>query len=144
MATVRVDVDKGDVERMIEDAVDAVSPPNITDAVKDAARVFQRGVARRAPRKTGRLANSFTVSQVSATECEVSSDLVYAHVQEFGAYIRPRRRGGRLRFTAGGGVRFAKAVRIRPQPYFVPTFHADAGDAFEAFADRVEDAIQSG
>lgn len=141
MGTVRVDVDTAGPERMIRSAVDAMSQPDISYAVRDAAEVFQRGIASRAPRRSGRLAGSFEIRSVSAHEYEVSSDLVYARPQEEGAFIKPRNRGGVLAFRSGG-PRFLKWVRVRPQPYVAPTFVADADEAFDAFADRVDRSLR--
>ncbi len=135
MARVRVDVDSGGPERMIRAAIDAVSTPNISYAVRDAALVYARGIDRRAPRRTGRLAGSFEIEAFSPTEYEVSSDLVYANPQESGAFIRGRRSPRKV-LRVGGG-RYLKWVRVKPQPYVAPTFAQDSDKAFDAFADRV-------
>lgn len=136
MATVRVDVDTGGPERMIRAAIDALTPPNVTNALRAAANVYQTGIRSRAPRRTGRLATSFFIDQVGAYEFEVSSGLIYAPVHEFGATIRPVRARA-LRFTVGSQVVFAQKVTIPARPYVAPTFAQDSDKAFNAFAERV-------
>lgn len=136
MATIRIDVDSKDAIRMVERAQKAIGPPGVTEAVKAAAEVYREGIARRAPRRSGRLAGSFEVRVLSATEAEVSSGLVYARPQESGAFIRAK--GRALKFTGAGGARFLKWVRVRPQPYVAPTFASDSDKAFEAFCDHIE------
>lgn len=139
--SIRIEIDTSASIRMLRAAIDAIEPPSITYAVRDAARVYGAGIDRRAPRKTGRLARSFEIIPLSATSYEVSSDLVYAPVQEFGATIRPRRAQA-LRFFVGGRLVFARKVTIPAQPYVTPTFEADSGKAFDRFADRVERSIR--
>lgn len=139
MARVRVGVDKRDATRLVVRAQEALSPPKVTDAVRAAAEVYAEGIARRAPRRSGRLAGSFEVRTLSATEAEASSGLVYARPQESGAFIRAK--GRALRFTGAGGVRYLKWVRVKPQPYVAPTFASDSDKAFEAFCDHVDQSI---
>ncbi len=125
---------------MLRSALAAVDPPKLTEALRDAAEVFQRGIARRAPRRSGRLAASFDVQTVSPTEVEVSSGLVYARPHEEGAFIRADKAKA-LRFTAGG-PRYLKWVRLKARPYVAPTFASDADKAFDAFTDSVERNFQ--
>lgn len=124
---------------MVERAVEAVSPPDVTDAVRAAAETFRDGIARRAPRRSGRLAASFRVNTVSAYEAEAVSDLMYARPQEEGAFIRPVRARA-LVFNAGG-PQFRKWIRVKKQPYVSPTFAADANKAFDTFCDHIEQSI---
>lgn len=131
---VRVRVDAAGPIRMVDRAIRAVSLPNASYAVRDAARVYARGIERRAPKRSGRLARSFEIRPLGPLEYEVSSDLIYAPVQEYGAFIKPKTRKV-LRFADG---RFSMRARIPAQPYVAPTFTADSDAAFDAFADRVE------
>lgn len=142
MAGLRVKVDKGGLERKFRAAGDALGPPRLTEALETAAEVFRRGITRRAPTRTGRLGQSFVIRRVSGSEVEVSSGLVYARPHEEGAFIRAKR-GRALAFRSGGGMRYLKWVRLRPRPYVAPTFASDAEEAFRAFADHVERAIDS-
>lgn len=139
--SIRIDIDVSGPIRMLRHAIDAIEPPNITYAVRDAAKVYGAGIDARAPRKTGRLARSFEIQPLSTTSYEVSSGLVYAPVHEFGATIRPRRARA-LRFFVGGQLVFARKVTIPARPYVAPTFEVDSDRAFDAFATRVERSIQ--
>lgn len=134
---IRLDIDPSEPIAMIDRAVKALSPPEITNAVRAASHIFLVGIRDRAPRLTGRLAASFYVSPVSAYEYEASSALNYAPVHEFGAIIVPRTRQF-LRFEINGRVIFAKRVKIPARPYVLPTFVEDSDKAFAAFADYVE------
>lgn len=130
-------VDSSHPERMLRRISDALSPPQITYAVREGAKVIQQGIARRAPRRSGRLARSFNIVPIDVYSYKVESTLIYAPVQEYGATIRPRNRTY-LRFIAGGRVVFTKGpVVIPPQPYVRPTFDADGQRALDAIADRI-------
>jgi phage gpG-like protein len=140
MAQVRVDVDAGGPLRMMQRAVTALSEGNVRNALREGARVFLVGIRSRAPRRTGRLANSFYIAPTSGTEYEVASNLIYAPVHEYGAVITPKR-ARVLHFFVGNEEVFAKRVEIPARPYVLPTFESDSGKAFDAFADRVEREI---
>lgn len=120
---------------MIRTLVRAVQPPKITKAVEAALKVYQRGIQKRAPRKSGALGKSFKI-KLSGTSGEVSSNLIYAVPQEKGAYIKPH--GKALKFSGSGGVTFLRrGVRLEPQPYLGPTFDQDTDQAVEAFVDQL-------
>ncbi len=139
MGNARFRVDTKAVERMLGSARDALDPPRITEAVRAAAETFREGIAGRAPRQSGRLAASFEVETLSATEAQAVSGLVYARPQEAGAFIKPKAK--KILKLSTGAMQFQKFVRIKPQPYVAPTFAADADKAFDAFADHVERGI---
>lgn len=143
MATVRVDVDVVGVAEalaLVERAVASVQPPVVTDAVKAAAEVFRDGARRRAPRRSGRLADSIETRTTGPSTAVTSTDLVYAQIHEFGGTIRPKR-AKVLAFDPGGGVVFARRVRITAQPYWLPTFDQDTPAAVDAAGDVIDDHI---
>jgi len=135
-----IKVDASGPLRMIRAAIRALQPPNITAAVDAAVVVYQQGIQKRAPRKTGALARSFTRT-VSGTSGQVSSDLIYAVPQEAGAFIAPKT-GTTLKFAGSGGVHFQrKPIRLKAQPYVAPTFVSDSDKAFGAFAREIDQAL---
>lgn len=140
MADVTIKTETSAPIAMLRRGREALEQPNITYAVRDGALILARGIDRRAPRRSGRLARSFQVSPVSATEYTVGSDLIYAPVHEFGAVIFPRRRRF-LRFVIAGRVIFAKKVTIPARPYVEPTFVEDGQRALDRVAERIERAI---
>jgi phage gpG-like protein len=140
MGQVRATVAIRDSLRMLDRAIDAVGAASVSRSLRDGAEVYQEGMRARAPHKDGTLANSIQISQVSNTEYEVGTDLVYAQIQEFGGTIRPKGHPF-LKFTIGKRVVFKRSVRLRAQPYFVPTFQEDSDRAFGAFADSIDRAL---
>jgi HK97 gp10 family phage protein len=140
MARVRATVSIRDSLQMLNRATDAVGAASVARALRDGAQVYQDGMRARAPHKSGALANSIQISQVSNTEYEVGTDLVYAQIQEFGGTIRPKGHPF-LRFTIGDRVVFKRSVTLAAQPYFVPTFQQDSDRAFGAFADHIESSL---
>lgn len=136
---VRIKVDASGPLSMIRSAVRALQPPQVTAAVDAALQVYQRGIQKRAPHKTGRLARSF-VRSASGTSGEVSSDLIYAGPQESGAWIAPIKPHVALKF-AGSGVFVRRPIRLKAQPYVAPTFTSDSDEAFGAFAREIDQAI---
>jgi len=136
---VRIKVDASGPLSMIRSAVRALQPPQVTAAVEAALRVYQQGIQRRAPRKTGALGRSFTI-EASGYSGEVGSDLVYANPQEQGAWIAPKNKS--LKFQGAGGVHFQrKPIRLKPHPYVGPTFNQDSPRAVAAFAREIDQAI---
>lgn len=140
MPGIRLEIDSRDTARAIDAIRKAASPPALTEALVDAMTVYQRGAARRAPRRRGGLASSIELIPEGPTTVTVSTDRVYALVQEFGAVIRPKR-VTRLRFTVDNKFVFARKVRIRPQPYFMPTFEADTSRVEKKFSRAFEQAF---
>lgn len=140
MAQVRATVIARDALRMLDRAIDAVGTASVSRSLRDGAEVYQEGMRTRAPHLSGRLANSIRINQVSNTEYEVGTDLVYAQIQEFGGTIRPRGHPF-LKFEVGGRVVFKRRVTLRAQPYFIPTFQQDSDRAFGAFADSIDRAL---
>jgi hypothetical protein len=137
----RIRFDASGPLRMVRSAVRALEPPQVTKAVEAAVEVFQRGIQARAPHKSGDLARSFRRSMTGPYSGEVGSDLVYAPVQERGAWIGPKRKKT-LKFAGSGGPVFLRRpVRIKPQPYVGPTAEQDSPRAFEAFAREIDRAI---
>lgn len=138
MAQIRIRTNTGGPERVIARAARALEPPLVSGAVREGAKVIQRGIAARAPRRSGRLARSFQIESVDAYTYDVASDLIYAPVHEYGATIRPRR-ATYLRFVVGGQVVFTKGPVVIPaRPYVEPTAAADGDAALNAVADRIE------
>lgn len=140
---VRVSVDvKGlaGVRALLGSTVRALQPPQITDAVAAAAEVFRDGAARRAPRRSGRLAASIGVRVVGGYTAQARTDLVYAQITEFGGG-RGARDAEVLAFNPGGGLVFRRRSYTPAQPYWIPTFEQDQGRAVEAFADAVDGHI---
>lgn len=138
MASIQLRIDLRDVHDALAAARRAATPPGVTEALTAAMEVYQDGARRRAPRggseHPGHLRDSLQLVPGGPTEISVETSLVYAAVQEFGATIRPTRRRF-LTFVADGRIRFARQVRIRAQPYFLPTFDADSTRAESAFFD---------
>lgn len=127
--------------RMLRSVVRALQPPQVTAALDAALQVYQRGIQSRAPRKTGQLASSFTISS-SGYVGEVGSNLIYAVPQERGAWIAPKKPHVALKFT-GSGVFVRRPIRLRPRPYVGPTFQADTPQAEVAFQREIDRAIQN-
>jgi phage gpG-like protein len=134
---VRADVDAAESVEMIDRAIQACSPPAITAAVGAGADVFQDGARRRAPHLSGRLAASIQKKKTGPYSYEVSTNLVYAQITEFGGIIRPKNKKV-LKF--GNGI-FSKFSRIPKQPYMIPTFNEDSEAAANAVADAFERSL---
>jgi hypothetical protein len=126
--------------RMLRMAVRALQPPAIGRAVDAALQVYQQGIQKRAPRKSGALAASFKRQMTGEAQGEVGSDLIYARPQEQGAWIAPK--GKALKFEGSGGVHFqGKPIRLKPHPYVGPTFDQDSPHAEAAFMSEIDRAI---
>lgn len=140
MATARVDIDLDGLPRIqevVDRAVASVEPPNITEAVVEAAGVFRDGARRRAPRRSGRLAASIEVERLGTHSAAARTDLVYAQIHEFGGTIRPVN-GRYLKFNGSGGPKFLRALRIQPSPYWLPTYEQDSPRAVEAAGEVID------
>lgn len=129
--------------RMLRSAARALQPPQVTSAVRAALEVYQAGIRRRAPHKTGRLAQSFEITMTGPDTGEVGSDLIYARPQEEGAWIAPKRKKALHFQGASGPVFLRRPVRLRPRPYVGPTATEDEPRAFEAFAAEIDRAIET-
>jgi phage gpG-like protein len=136
-SNVNIDLDKGEVEAAITQAIDALSASNLINAQIKAAQVYMVGIRDRAPRLTGRLATSFYVAQIDSNTVTVGSDLVYAPIHEYGGRITAKS-AINLRFVIGDRVIFTKSVNIPARPYVLPTFEADTPNAAQAFDDAIE------
>lgn len=91
-------------------------------------------------RRTGRLWRSVqpeTFKRGGTVVGIVGTDVEYAPVHEFGATIRPRRRGGVLVFTQGGETIFARKVEIPRRPYFSRAFLEEKDKATDIIRDVV-------
>lgn len=130
--TVHLQFDTKDVHRALDAATRASTPPAVTDALEAAMVVYQRSAQRRAPRKTGALAESIQVERNGET-VSVGTDSPYSLVQEFGATIRAKKQ--KLEFTGRNGIVFVRKVKIQAQPYFLPAFDSDTPAAEQAFGD---------
>jgi len=140
MPRVGVNTDTAEVLAALERAARALEPPAITEAVEAATDVFGGGARRRAPKRSGRLAESIKKRKITDTSYEVATELVYANITEFGGTIRPDRRKV-LKFASGI---FSMHAKIPAQPYMIPTFEQDSEKAFNAFADKVDRSLDKG
>jgi len=96
----------------------------------------------KAPKKTGKLANSIHVRYLSPLSVEVGPNVDYGVFQEFGTgtrgefptamyQIKPKKPGGVLVFQVDGKTVFARVVNhpgIPPHPYMRPAFEEVLGD----------------
>lgn len=133
-------VDASEVLRMLAAARKAFESPRVTDAVRAALAVYQAGIQRRAPRKTGDLANNFTI-EVAGSSGSVTSDQIKALTQEQGAWIAPKNKKA-LRFSGPPVAFVKKPVHVPARPYVAPTFSDDSDKAVDAFAEQVDRNIQ--
>lgn len=131
--TVNVTIDLKDVRRALDSAIAASSPPVVTEAIQAAMAVYQKGAQSRAPKRSGALAQSIEVSSTGPTSASVSTESKYAAIQEFGGTVRATKQ--KLVFEGHDGAVFVRKVRIKPQPYFLPTFDSDTPEAEQAFGD---------
>lgn len=117
--------------------------PEVID--KEAARVIdvvlervRQNVARHAPKRTGRLARSFYVTRMGRNAGRVTSDLVYAAIQETGGTIYPKNFTF-LRFQGSGG----EWVYTRG-PVTIPATHYFTKGVMETQASIGELLMESG
>lgn len=135
---IRTRLDTREATRAIKDAQRAVSPPDLTDALVAAMGVLQRGAQQRAPHRSGALAASIGLFVDGPNNVSVSTGSPYAQAQEFGFVARPTHAKA-LRFEVGGRLKFTrKPIRINAQPYWIPTWDADAGKAEDEFERAVD------
>lgn len=86
------------------------------DHLDNAAKRIADKVEDTAPKKSGRLANSWSSRTISSTKAMVSSNSKYAKAQERGAFIKAKK-GKFLRFEIDGRTIFAKSVRLKGTGY---------------------------
>lgn len=130
MARVRVTVslDAGPAADLVARARQACLPPVITDAVLAGAQTYRDGARWRAPKLSGRLADSIEARTTGDYSAETSTDLVYAQITEFGGVHRPV--DGKVLAWSGPGGPVFRAYSVNPaQPYFLPTFDQDSDRA---------------
>lgn len=142
MGKIRLGLDTREASRMAAVVREALTS-EVTDALVEAMGVLQRGARQRAPKRSGALADSIGLYVDGPTRVSVSTGLIYATAQEFGARIAPKS-ARVLRFAVGTGrlVFTRRPVRIDPQPFFQPTWDADAGKAENEFADAIDRKIR--
>ena len=69
-------------------------------------------------KKSGTLQRSIAITALDDKSVSISSDRIYAAIHQFGGVIRPKKAGGRLAFSMGGRMVFAKSVTIPARPFF--------------------------
>lgn len=84
--------------------------------LESAAKKIADKIGDTAPKRSGKLAGSWSARTISSTKAQVSSDSKYAKAQERGAFIQAKP-GKFLRFEIGGRPIFTKFVRLKGSGY---------------------------
>lgn len=112
-------------------------------AVREGAyQIFNRARIN-APVLTGALRNSMRVDAKAVggkAEAEISVNVVYARIQEFGGTIYPRK-GKYLKFRVNGKWINAKQVKIRGKHYLGNAIESEKGAAVDAMAKTIKDYL---
>jgi len=116
--------------------------------VVDLARATQQQAQAKAPRRTGALAASITVTYTSPTRAEVGPAVFYGADVEFGTRAHPitARRAKALVFTVHGTTVYARRVHhpgSRAEPFMAPAL-ARAVAGVPALASRAARLITEG
>jgi hypothetical protein len=138
MAEIRIDVKiegLGEVERVLDRAERALTPPELTDSLGAGADAFVKSLRSAAPERSGRLVGSIDKTQSGPTAWRVGPDVVYDRIQDQGGTIRPHNKF--LKFTDGGGDVFLRSLRITGQHYMDAGFEQGIDAAVEAVAEDI-------
>lgn len=69
-------------------------------------------------KKSGTLQRGIAITALDDKSVSITSDRIYAAIHQFGGVIKPKKAGGRLAFSLGGRMVFAKEVTIPARPFF--------------------------
>ena len=135
MPDINIDVtlDTGEVDRLLDKAIDAVTPPSLTESLGDGADAFVDALRAAAPVRTGRLAASMDKTPDGDDAWLVGPDqnIPYARIQNSGGDIYPHLPRQFLRFVIDGKVIFARHVYIPGTHYMETGFELGRGPAIE-------------
>lgn len=137
MAEVRIDIRYDGLDRVqdsIDQFLDAIKPPSLTESVSKGADVFVTSLKDAAPVKSGTLRDSIDKFEVGPTKFQIGPrGVIYAAIQNHGGTVHSSRPGGYLMISDNpDGPVYVKSVRIPGSHYMVKGFEAGIEPAAEA------------
>lgn len=147
MANVRIDiryVGKDRVQESIENVLNAIQPPSLTESVGKGADEFVKAVQDAAPVKSGALRSSIDKVAVDDNKFQIGPrGVVYAAMQNYGGDVHSNRPGGYMGPIPGDGPQYIKDARIPATDYMNKGFATGMVPAAEAVKTSITEHIES-
>lgn len=124
----------------------AMGGDGLMDAAMNGGRVIQSQARINVPVDTGNLRASIMTEPLeqkpTRAVVQIGTDVIYARIQELGGTIKPKTAKMLSWITENGERVFARAVRIKAQPYLRPAVDTQRPQIMSAIAYVINAALQ--